>query len=65
MAASIDEDGDRERELVKGLVSRRIDGLILMPTGRALSWLETEIASGLAVVTVDRATRHARSSTRW
>ena len=54
MAASTDEDGDRERALVKGLVSRRIDGLILMPTGPALPWLETEIDSGLAVVTVDR-----------
>ena len=54
MAASTDEDGDRERQLVRGLVSRRIDGLILMPTGPDLSWLEVELASGLAVVTVDR-----------
>ena len=54
MAASTDEDGDRERELVRGLVSRRIDGLILMPTGPDMSWLEVELASGLAVVTVDR-----------
>ena len=54
MAASTDEDGDRERELVRGLVSRRIDGLILMPTGPDLSWLGVELASGLAVVTVDR-----------
>ena len=54
MAASTDEDGDRERELVMGLVSRRIDGLIMMPTGPDLSWLGVELASGLAVVTVDR-----------
>lgn len=54
MAASTDEDAERERELVRGLVSRRIDGLILMPTGPDLSWLEVELASGLAVVTVDR-----------
>ncbi len=54
MAASTDEDHDRERELVRGLVSRRIDGLILMPTGPDMSWLEVELASGLAVVTVDR-----------
>ena len=54
MAASTDEDGDRERQLVRGLVSRRIDGLILMPTGPDMSWLEVDLASGLAVVTVDR-----------
>lgn len=54
MAASTDEDGDRERQLVQGLVSRRIDGLILMPTGPDLSWLGVDLASGLAVVTVDR-----------
>ncbi|MET0998456.1 MAG: LacI family DNA-binding transcriptional regulator [Marmoricola sp.] len=54
MASSTDEDGVRERELVRGLVSRRIDGLILMPTGPDLSWLEVDLASGLAVVTVDR-----------
>ena len=54
MAASTDEDGDRERELVKGLVSRRIDGLILMPTGPDLLWLERSSPPGLAVVTVDR-----------
>jgi len=54
MAASIDEDEVRERELVMGLVSRRIDGLILMPSARDLSWLDVEIASGLMVVTIDR-----------
>lgn len=54
MAASTDEDPERERQLVQALVSRRIDGLILMPTGPDLSWLEVERSSGLAVVTVDR-----------
>jgi LacI family transcriptional regulator len=54
MAASIDEDRDRERELVRGLVSRRIDGLILMPSAHDLTWLDDDRASGLVVVTVDR-----------
>jgi LacI family transcriptional regulator len=54
MAASTDEDGAREQELVDGLVSRRIDGLILMTTGLDLSWLTEEIAAGLMVVAVDR-----------
>ena len=39
MAASSDEDGPREREVVAGLVARRVDGLLLMPTSRDLSWL--------------------------
>ena len=64
MAASTDEDGDRERELVEGLVSRRIDGLIMMPTGPDLSWLGVELASGLAVVTVDRDSCHTRAGRR-
>ena len=54
MAASTDEDPARERELVHGLVSRRIDGLILMPTDLDLSWLAEDIASGLVVVGLDR-----------
>jgi len=54
MAASIDEDHTRERELVRGLVSRRIDGLILMPSTRDLSWMDADRASGLVVVTLDR-----------
>ncbi len=54
MAASTDEDEERERDLVDGLVSRRIDGLILMPSAPDLSWLEDDLASGLVVVTVDR-----------
>ena len=54
MAASLDEDETRERELVADLVSRRIDGLIVMPTARDLSWLESDLASGLVVVSIDR-----------
>lgn len=54
MTASTDEDPERERQIVHGLVARRIDGLILMPTGPDLSWLEDDVASGLAVVALDR-----------
>lgn len=54
MAASSDEDGPREREVVAGLVARRVDGLLLMPTSRDLGWLAPEIRAGLAVVAVDR-----------
>ena len=31
LAASLDEDADRERTLVADLVARRVDGLVLMP----------------------------------
>jgi LacI family transcriptional regulator len=54
IASSIDEDAERERETAHGLVARRIDGLILMPTSRHQDYLDTDRASGLAVVAVDR-----------
>ena len=54
MAASIDEDEDRERETAHGLVARRIDGLILMPATRHQDYLDADRAAGLAVVAVDR-----------
>lgn len=54
VAASIDEDLDRERELVDNLLSRRIDGLVLMPTGADQGYLTREHEDGLAVVLVDR-----------
>lgn len=54
MAASSDEDGPREREVVAGLVARRVDGLLLMPTSRDLGWLVPDIEAGLPVVAVDR-----------
>ena len=44
----------RAADGVRVLKPRRIDGLIMMPTGPDLSWLGVELASGLAVVTVDR-----------
>ncbi len=54
MASSIEEDPDREREAVDGLVARRIDGLILMPASRDQAYLDADRAAGLAVVAVDR-----------
>src|SRR4051812_2605246 len=54
IASSIDEDAERERETAHGLVARRIDGLILMPASRHQDYLDTDRASGLAVVAVDR-----------
>ena len=63
MASSIEEDPDREREAVDGLVARRIDGLILMPASRDQDYLDADRAAGLAVVAVDRRPLVHRHST--
>lgn len=57
ISASLDEEPERERELVNGLVERRIDGLILMPATEDQSYLIPEVQAGLAVVVVDRVPR--------
>ncbi|MEP6649468.1 MAG: LacI family DNA-binding transcriptional regulator [Lapillicoccus sp.] len=57
LAASIDEETDRERALVADLVARRVDGLILMPSTRDQSYLASEVRAGLPTVFVDRPPR--------
>ncbi len=54
LAASLDEESDRERSLVADLVRRRVDGLILMPATREHAHLAPDIRAGLPVVFVDR-----------
>jgi LacI family transcriptional regulator len=54
LAASIDEDPERERDLAAALAARRVDGLIVMPTGADHAYLHTERRAGTAVVFVDR-----------
>lgn len=54
LAASIDGDEARERALVSDLVSRRADGIVLMPSGEDQSYVLPDHAAGLAVVLVDR-----------
>jgi len=53
-SASLDGDPQRERELVQALTARRADGLIIAPTGTDMSYLESELRAGTAVVCVDR-----------
>jgi LacI family transcriptional regulator len=55
LAGSLDEDPDRERELVAAFSSRRVDGLIMMPTGTDHSYLLPERRAGTPMVFVDRA----------
>lgn len=53
-AASMDEDPDRERELVATFSSRRVDALIIAPTATEHAYLATELRNGTAVVFIDR-----------
>lgn len=54
LAGSADEDGSREREVAQAFVDRRVDGLVVAPSGQARDQLEAEVAHGLPVVVVDR-----------
>jgi len=57
LSGSIDETAQRERDLVAAFSSRRVDGLIVMPTGTDHSYLMLERRAGVALVFVDRPPR--------
>ncbi len=54
LAGSSDEDPDRERSLIGNFAGRRVDGLIIVPTGPDQSYLMTERRAGTGIVFVDR-----------
>lgn len=54
LAASLDEQVDRERDRVRALVSRRVDGLVLMPATPSQDYLLGERRAGMPIVFVDR-----------
>lgn len=54
LAASLDEEPARERLLVSDLVSRRVDGLVIMPATNRQDYLVPELRAGLPIVFVDR-----------
>lgn len=54
LAASLDEEPERERGLVSDLVARRADGLVLMPASDRHEYLLSEHRAGLPLVFVDR-----------
>lgn len=54
LAGSLDEDPQRERELARTLIDRRVDGLIIMPAGRDHRYIVAEQAAGTAFVFIDR-----------
>jgi len=57
LAASLDEEPDRELALVADLVSRRVDGLVIMPASDRQEYLDIERRAGLPTVFVDRRPR--------
>src|SRR3954468_20315805 len=54
LVGSSDEDATRERELAEAFLSRRVDGLIVVPAGQDHSYLRADRDAGVALVFVDR-----------
>ncbi len=54
LVGSSDEDPRRERELAEAFLSRRVDGLIVVPSSADHSYLRAERDAGTALVFVDR-----------
>ncbi len=63
LATSLDEDPVREREVARTMIQRRVDGIVIMPTGTDQSYLHPEIEAGLAAVFVDRPPRFLDADT--
>ncbi len=57
LAASLDEESDREEALVHDLVTRRVDGLVIMPASERQDYLLAELRTGTPAVFVDRPPR--------
>lgn len=54
ITASSEESAERERELVATLLSRQVEGLLLVPAAKDHSYLLPEVATGTQVVFLDR-----------
>jgi LacI family transcriptional regulator len=55
VSGSNDEDPGRERRLIENFTERRVDGLIVVPTGHATDELLAAARRGISLVCVDRA----------
>jgi LacI family transcriptional regulator len=55
LIGSLDEDPERERHLTRSLVDRKVDGMIIVPTGHDQSYLYAEQQRGNHFVFLDRA----------
>lgn len=54
LAGSLDEDEEREHELVNLFISRRVDGLLIAPSGKDHAYLKREERSGVHFGFIDR-----------
>ena len=54
LTGSSDGDPAREQELLESLCSRRVDGLLVVPTGSEQRYLLHDVEAGLPVVYIDR-----------
>jgi LacI family transcriptional regulator len=54
LAGSLDEDPEREQELARTLINRRVDGLIIMPAAHDHRWVLPEQQAGTSFVFIDR-----------
>lgn len=55
---SSDEDPGREQELALAFCSRRVDGLVVVPTSHDHGYLQPEMKAGIASVFADRPAEH-------
>jgi LacI family transcriptional regulator len=63
LASNIDEDAVREHRLTSQLVERRVDGLIIVPSGNDQSYLAHEQRAGTPIVFLDRPPQLLRADT--
>ncbi|WP_184847332.1 LacI family DNA-binding transcriptional regulator [Allocatelliglobosispora scoriae] len=54
ITASSEEDPAREQQLLRDLCARRVDGLLVVPTGADHAFLRPEVELGVPVVFLDR-----------
>ncbi len=54
LSGSLDEDPDREYHLLRALIDRRVDGVLLAPAGEDYRHLVAEQEAGTSVVFIDR-----------
>src|SRR5213592_4161922 len=54
IAASSDDDGERERNLVRVFCERAVDGLLIVPAGDDHEYILPELRTGTRVVFIDR-----------
>ena len=54
LAGSLDENPERERDLARTLIDRRVDGLIVMPAGQDHRYVVAEQLAGTSFVFIDR-----------